>query len=128
MVVAPEVNSILMVNGKSPGPHLRGERTIELTSLSSIGIDSEEEKGSIILTEREIEGVPVSRLSGAAINPPADGFPDRDSKIPEGKRNFRIEEGDANRHREEESNQKMNHRGVRPYPLFPSPRLRLGIG
>jgi hypothetical protein len=97
-----------------------------LTGLSSIGIDSEKEKGSIVLTEREIKGVPISRFSGAAIDSPADGVPDRDSKIPEGKRDIRIEEGDANRQREKESNERINQKDVQtisslprlPLPLF----------
>ena len=57
MIVASEVDPILMVDGKPPGPHFGGERSIELPDLARVGVDGEEEEGSVILGKREVNRI-----------------------------------------------------------------------
>jgi len=85
MIVASEVDPILMVDGKSPGPHFGGERSIELSDFARVGVDGEEEEGSIILGKGEVNRIYLSRFSRAGIGPPGDRFPDRCPEITEGR-------------------------------------------
>ncbi len=85
VIVASKVDPILMVDGKSPGPHFRGEGAVELPHLTRIGIDGKEKEGGIILSKGEINRIPGSRFSRADVGPPADGFPNRGAEVTEGK-------------------------------------------
>ena len=85
IVIASEVDSIFVVDGKSPGSHFRGERPVELPDGSGIWIDSEEKERGIILSKGEVKGIPISRFPWTGISPPADRFPDWGPEISEGK-------------------------------------------
>jgi hypothetical protein len=85
VIITPKVDPIFMVNGKAPGTHFRGERSIELPHLAGVGVDSEKKEGGFILAEGEIDGTPFPCLSGSDMTSPAHGVSHRDAEVTEGK-------------------------------------------
>jgi hypothetical protein len=63
VVIAPEVNPILMIDCKTPSSHFRRKRAVELPHLTRVRIDSKEKKGSLILPEGEVNRIPPSCLA-----------------------------------------------------------------
>jgi hypothetical protein len=86
MIVASQIDSVLMVDGKSPGAHFRGERSIKLPGLTCIGVDGKKEEGRVVLGKGEVNRIYLSRHSRTGIGSPADRFPDGRPEITEGKR------------------------------------------
>jgi len=80
-----------MVHCESPGTHFRRERTVELPHFTRIGIDGEEKKRSFILSEREVNRIPLSCLPWPSMNSPANGISDRDAEVTLSKGGFLVE-------------------------------------
>jgi hypothetical protein len=74
-----------MIHCKSPRTHFRGERTIELPHFTRFGINCEEKKGSVILSERKVNRILLSCLSWSSMDSPANGLSDRDAEVMQGK-------------------------------------------
>jgi hypothetical protein len=85
IIITPEIDPIFMIHCKSPGAHFRGERTVELPHFTGFGIDCEEKKGSLILSEGEVNRILLSCLSRSSMDSPANGILHRDAEVTEGK-------------------------------------------
>jgi hypothetical protein len=100
-VVTPEVDSILVIDGKSPGTHFRGERPVELPGCPGIGIDGEKEERGIVLSVGEVDCIADSCPAWTDMSPPADRFFNRLTQVTEGGGGCR-ENGDINPEEERE--------------------------
>jgi hypothetical protein len=81
MIVTPEVDPVPMIQGPSPGTHLRRKRTIKLPDLTRIRMDGEKKKRSLVLTERKVDRILGSRISRPHISSPQHGISDRDTEV-----------------------------------------------
>jgi hypothetical protein len=108
MIITPEIDPIFVINRKSPGSHLGGERPVELPHFTRIGIDCKKKKRGLILSEGEIDRILPSSLSRTRMDSPANGIFHGDAEITEGKGNSLVKRG-AKENGDEDRDEERTH-------------------
>ena len=110
MIIASKIDTVLMIDRESPGSHFRRKRAVKLLRLSGIRVNSEEKKGSVELSEGNVDGISLACPSGAHVGTPGNGLSYGDSEIAESAGDIRLEDKDLNnKGREKRSEEKRFH-------------------